>query len=486
MILDHEEIHEPADHPGGEFVVPAEPGVDNYTVFAEGYEPAGGRVTHLAPDDPTQVVRLEVAPPSKEPPPPPALKGRLLKGGQPLAGISWELRHGDLIPRRDSAEQSWSGFSSGYRGKQLLGFFEVPPNPSRTGQTDAEGRFFIPEIELGHLRLDLLVSSDSLPVQRFLEVNRDSGEIDLGDLELVLMASIDGHAVIPERIDATQVNVLLDRGEETSVIVCPLDASGNFRARHLEPGTARIWVEPLYGQLRNTDPRAIELHSGSTATPTIDATDQEYCEIQLHVKTSLEWLEYQPTLQLDADVPEYWYSHLGQHEDGFLSSDVAPFPKLYLMVSYDLRRAVHPDPLELPPGGVVEATRAFEFGALHVELPTQLELPERGYADLSFESILPESQKTMPSCRHELRTRIENHRGSKDAPTWSSELTSTTGSTAHYKVDYLSAGTYTVKLEIYEIAPDQPRRGPITSTSILESTTRAVVRIYEESRARIQ
>lgn len=345
----------PADHPGGVVEVSTRPGIDQYIVAAEGYLLQCADVEHAGAGDASQTIRMQRSG---------IIRGRVVHEGQPVERAAVTLfgiiRGGNRGP---DGEIQWT--------------VRVDRNERSTTATDLDGRFSLDAPTNGAHRLIVQPRDGASLIVDDVQVG--AGEIrDLGELQLLPGASVEGQILLPPGIDPAGLGVLL--GDWKDDVRTVADARGHFRFEELAAGAQTVTLDERPGLLASGAQAAFELHAGEVTQVTIDARGHGICSVSLQ-------LDLGGVLRIGALVNLVRASDASEHvtlgecdAEGRVSGFVRAWGESRVTIHLPGHRALeHPDArLDLVAGGEVEELLRFELGTLHLLLPNGTALPEEG------------------------------------------------------------------------------------------------------------
>jgi protocatechuate 3,4-dioxygenase beta subunit len=350
----------PSAHPGGELELSARPKLDLYVLFAPGYLRKSADVEHDKQGVPVQTLKLARGG---------WVSGRARIGKLPAAGASVALELGALMPtgpKLDSAP-----------------VFQPTRDETQKSSTDAEGRFGFEGLDLGTYRLVVSATTgESIEVAPFVVDTKDRQ--DLGDLELLRGATIDGKVLVPPGRSAKGLVVFLDDLRGTNKQLC--DGEGRFRFEGVTSGQHSLLLDEAPGVLAAGAKAQVTLAAGETREVVIDARDRGTCKVVLTIEVPGHPIEgIEVTLRPVATQGNGF--RLGRTDaQGRVAGWAPAAGDAQVMINFpDWTALVHPSavvPLVLDRD--VDITVRFDVGRVRLEIPASLQLPSKGAVKLEF------------------------------------------------------------------------------------------------------
>ncbi len=339
------------EHPGGESVVTARPGLDAVHLTGPDHPPFHETVRHDRIDADGLGVHLVRLPPGAR------ITGRLMAAESPLVAAVIETVN-------ISASQ--------------------PPWEDVRVVSDAEGRFLVRGVRPGRHIFQARAGPRGLTM---LHVEAVSGAIhDLGDIQVEAAAALTLQVGLPAESPTAGVVVVLNRPAPLQSLRASLrpDSTADFGL--LPAGFYGVDVEKLPEGASPVAPRAVELAPGERSVIVLDATPQSLSHLRLSLqlhdldmeywRVDFEPLEWPPALRRPNPVSAV----LGPEGrlDGYFPALGSVRPVLRAGTSGPF---THPNAhLLLEPGGRTEAKFEFPSSTLELILPAHI-------ADLEQDSL---------------------------------------------------------------------------------------------------
>jgi len=344
----------PVAHPGGEVEVSARPGLDLYTVLAPGYTRKSGDVEHASKDSNAMTVKLARGG---------GLLGRALVGSSPVAGVALRL--------------------------------EAKGEDVQQVSSDAQGRFRFDSLDPGTYQLTLRA-----PTGESLEVTpvhiRMKGDTDLGDLVLVKGATIAGRVLVPERRASGGLTVFLDGLK--SGVKQTTDVEGRFRFEAVTAGHHTLTLDDVPGAIASGAKAELDLAAGEMKEVVLDARDFGTCKVALTIEIPGQTVEGLSVYLLPQTDPTKSL-RLGQTDaKGLVNGSVRAVgsAKVQVMLPHGSTLRHPSAQIALALDRDVESTVRFEVGSVRFELPSTLQLPQKGTAMLEFVGDLKDGTTPFP------------------------------------------------------------------------------------------
>lgn len=245
-------------HPHGEFECEADPRRHTYLIVASGYAPARGEILHDSAATRRCIVRLSRGG---------SITGQVFVSGKLVEGADVILRETTLEelfegPLMDENKAYWSEHEG------VFDPFWIDETRRKT-RSDAEGRFRFDSLEAGDYRLEI---KTKVGERRSMEpVKIAAGmPLDLGKVELLLAATLQGRVLTPQGTSAAGLDVSASVFDVTRF--AKTDAEGRFRIPALPAGRAHVSIGNKPGVLARFPVQRFELAPDETEDVLLDAT----------------------------------------------------------------------------------------------------------------------------------------------------------------------------------------------------------------------
>lgn len=366
-----------ADHPGGTAELTARVGVDAVFVVAPGYDSYDQTFGLDDGRRDTRTVRLVKSQ---------VVKGRVLRDGAPVAGARVVLEK----PHRQHL--SWGSASLTAR----VTVFVADKHKRSETTSDLEGRFEVPMIGYGHVRVSASMGDREVCVR---QVSVEGDDHDLGDMPLGRYGAIEGQVLVP--LGQTAEGLKVSLGEGPSVQKVLTGANGRFRLERVLPGLQRLALRGVDPHLESMTGEAFEVAAGQTAQANLDASGYGRGELVLTIL-----IDGKPATGTEVDVkplrvtPFSGSQVLGECDElGRVRGYCRTYPRVAVGIFGFSNRLYHPGVfLEPRLGEVQEHTISFQMAGVTLRLPEDLAWPAN--ARLELESF--RTDRTVRLCERSI------------------------------------------------------------------------------------
>lgn len=345
------------DYAGGEAQVPGTPRSQEFQIRAPGYAPQTGLVEAESEGVEGQTIRLQ---------PGASIRGRFMKGGQPLASPTLRLVPESIALREGATEDRDDPFSNDW-GRDVAVWVEDQKFP----RGEEDGRFEVSDLASGTYKLTL--TAQGVPPVLVRDIRVTSGEAtDLGVVESAPPSGIQGTLLVGHGLSANALRVLpgtILRGDETKAVIT--DSSGQFELLGLAEGRHYLWIEAKRGVLLEGEPIEVDLGPGEVRTIQIDLRDRLPCTLDL--RAVLQGHEDERLhLSMIPDTNPATRRLLGTtDEEGRWSGESHPAERAFIDAFSERKIFVGraPEMLFIPPAGQTSLEFELQVGELRLSFP---------------------------------------------------------------------------------------------------------------------
>ena len=258
-----------SEHPDGTVELPGDPRWDDYTIVAPGYGDQRADVDFDEGGGTRQTIRLATAG---------SITGRLVHGGEPVAGPTIRLR-ADRLPLRPGVTEGEDDIFSENWGPDLDQF----AGRKRQFAGADDGTFLIEGLAPGTYAIRL--SGAGIAPTSLRGTRVEPGETTtLGEIEAFEPGTIRGQILLADGFSPGGLSVAPggpDFADDDKAQMT--DARGRFGFTGLAQGTHYLWVEAKPGVLVRDRPTEVELGPGETKALKLDLSERIPCELEVHV-----------------------------------------------------------------------------------------------------------------------------------------------------------------------------------------------------------
>lgn len=356
----------PSHHPEGKVQARARPELDRYEIYAPGFKPAHGEVSHDA-DSSVQRVTLQRGT---------AILGRVTHEGVPVEGARVRAIPGYMR----KASLAAGGECEVFLGRWL---------ETRTIETGVDGVFRFTGVRQATYRLEAERAGAGV-VLRVPVHSTGEADTDVGDLVLVPTARIAGRVLLPPGVFPGGLTVYLDRRSKGPDTVT--DTEGRFFFDAVAPGPHVLDIDGVPGILADGDEFLIQILPGELCEPVLDIVERGVCTVRLTVTLAGRPAHKAEVLLRPIETPLERLRLGTVNEQGRVSGAVRAAGESRVLLYTDAHVLLeHPTArVHLLLGTEPKAVLDFDSASLEVVLPNGLNFPDN--ALLEFEFTLHDAQ----------------------------------------------------------------------------------------------
>jgi hypothetical protein len=338
------------EHPGGELVIGARPGLDRFEIAAVDHARQEGEIEHESPSSNRQVIRLGRGT---------ALVGRVVREGVPVADAGVKIERGSM----DSGQKDEQG-----------PHFRANSGEAHFGITNPQGEFRIAGLDSGDHRVTVTSGRAAPLVLVPVRIGVQSIQ-NLGTLNMLAGGTIRGVVRMEAGRSATGLQVFLDdeRGGPTTSV----DANGQFQFEEVSAGMHEMNAKELPGILADGPPLRVEVAAGQLKEIVLDLSGRGMCAVGVRVI-----LNGTPTQDVnvvcDSAVANGKEESIGNTgADGWARSSIhaAGGTRLIALAQDGTPLGIDPEPMTLVSGGSIERVLELRTTSLEIEWPSDGVVP---------------------------------------------------------------------------------------------------------------